>query len=176
MKMSGWGCLFLPKTFWKNGLEEANITLWASTCCPSSQTKVTSLKSLSSLKFPNALLILSWKSFHWRHSFSDILNSKICSQNKDCCWYLGHIPPQFWFLQKNIRCADSILVIEVRYLHCNRQCAEFGFIKQKLILLFLYLWWGLRWRGLLHLVFLVSNLPLSDPGLGDLENSPSPNQ
>ena len=27
----------------------------------------------SSLKFPKTLLMLSWKSFHWRRSFSDIL-------------------------------------------------------------------------------------------------------
>ena len=35
---------------------------------------------------------------------------------------------------------------------------------------------GIEMTGLLHLVFLVSNLPLSDPGLGDQENSPSQNQ
>ena len=50
------------------GLEPSKITLWASSWWPSSQARVTSAKSesLSSIKFPNALLMLSWKSFHWR--------------------------------------------------------------------------------------------------------------
>ena len=50
------------------GLEPPKITLWASTWWLSSQARVTSAKfeSLSSIKFPNALLMLSWKSFHWR--------------------------------------------------------------------------------------------------------------
>ena len=62
--INGWGCLFLLNSFFKSGLEAAKITLWASTCWSSSHTRVTSVKSLSSLKFPNAVLILSWKSFH----------------------------------------------------------------------------------------------------------------
>ena len=50
------------------GVEPSKITLWASSWWPSSQARVTSAKSesLSSIKFPNALLMLSWKSFHWR--------------------------------------------------------------------------------------------------------------
>ena len=49
-------------------LEPSKITFWASRWWPSSQARVTSAKSesLSSIKFPNALLMLSWKSFHWR--------------------------------------------------------------------------------------------------------------
>ena len=35
-----------------------------------------SSKSLSSLKFLNALIMLSWKSFHWRQSFSDLFVGK----------------------------------------------------------------------------------------------------
>ena len=68
-----WGCLFLLRRFWKNGLEAAKITLWASTCFPSSQARVTSAKSASSLRFPNAPMTFSLKSFHCRQSFSDIV-------------------------------------------------------------------------------------------------------
>ena len=59
--------------FWRKGLELASITLWASTCLPSSQTRVTSAKSFSSLRFPNEPMTLSLKSFHCKQSFSDIM-------------------------------------------------------------------------------------------------------
>ena len=39
---------------------------------PSSQAKVTSAKSWSLLKSPNAEFRFSWKSFHLRHSFSEL--------------------------------------------------------------------------------------------------------
>ena len=39
---------------------------------PSSQTKVTSTKSLSFLSAPNAKFKFSWKSFHLRQSFSEL--------------------------------------------------------------------------------------------------------
>ena len=71
--MSGWVCLFLLIKFWKNRLELARITLWASNCLPSSQARVTSAKSLSSLRIPNALVAFSLKSFHCKQSFSDIV-------------------------------------------------------------------------------------------------------
>ena len=45
-------------------------TLWASTCWPSSQARVTSVNSLSSLSSPKAELIFRRKSFHCKQSFS----------------------------------------------------------------------------------------------------------
>ena len=63
------------------GLGAARITLCASTCWPSSQARVTSVKSLSFLNFPKVFLTLSWKSFHWRQSFSDILKKKKTNNN-----------------------------------------------------------------------------------------------
>ena len=90
--ISGWGCLFILSRWWKNGLDATKITLWASNCWPSSQAKVTSEKSLSPSRFPKAVATFSWKSFHFRHSFSDIfkfrecLNApggKICNWNRD---------------------------------------------------------------------------------------------
>ena len=57
------GIFPLSNSFWKNGLKEARITLCASNCWPSSPAKVTSLKCLSSLSFPKAISIFSWKSF-----------------------------------------------------------------------------------------------------------------
>ena len=43
-------------------LDQAKITLWASTCSPSSQARVTSEKSPSSFEFPNIILmfLLDW--------------------------------------------------------------------------------------------------------------------
>ena len=73
MYIIGWACLFLPRSLWKKGLDAASITLCASTCWPSSQARVTSVKSLSCLRLPNAVLTFSWKSFHFRQSFSDIM-------------------------------------------------------------------------------------------------------
>ena len=91
MYISGWGCLFRPSSFWKSGLQEANTTLWASTCWPSSQTRVTSLKSRSSLSFPNAPLIFSWNSFHWRQSFSDILQGWLRNTNTILSYSINHL-------------------------------------------------------------------------------------
>ena len=48
-------------------------TLWASTCWPSSQARVTSVNSFSSLRSLKAEVRFSWKSFHCRHSFSSDL-------------------------------------------------------------------------------------------------------
>ena len=72
MKIRGWVCLFLFRISLKNGLEEARMTLWASTCWPSSQARVTSVKSLSPLKSPKEEITLFLKSFHCRQSFSEL--------------------------------------------------------------------------------------------------------
>ena len=84
----------------------AKITFCASTSWPSSQARVTSAKSLSSLKFPKAILMLSWKSFHWRQSFSDILNGwdgiycgYWCRHRSKDCSKAHHLPSRastFW--------------------------------------------------------------------------------
>ena len=70
INISGCGCLIFFRISMKNGLAEANTTLCASICCPSSQARVTSVNSLSSLSSLNEEVIFSLKSFHWRHSFS----------------------------------------------------------------------------------------------------------
>ena len=62
--------MFNFKTFLKNGLEEANITLWPDTWNPSSQARVTSEKSSSDLSSLKEELIFSWKLFQFRQSFS----------------------------------------------------------------------------------------------------------
>ena len=69
-------CLFFLRMFWKNGLAFARMTLCISTCLPSSLTRVTSVKSLSSRRLPNVFTAFSLKSFHCRQSFSDILSVK----------------------------------------------------------------------------------------------------
>ena len=73
MYTRGWGCWFLLSRFRKKGLDDMRTTLWASTCWPSSQARVTSVKSLSSFSFPKAEQILSRKSFHCKNSFSSDL-------------------------------------------------------------------------------------------------------
>jgi len=84
----GWGCLFLFKMFRKNGLEATRTTLWASTCWPSSQAKVTSVNSLSCLNSPKAELTFSLKSFHCKHSFSSVFIIFRCASMKS--WkYIG---------------------------------------------------------------------------------------
>ena len=59
MKIKGWGCWFRLSRAWKNGLDVVKTTLWDSTCWPSSQTRVTSVKSLSSLRLSKAALLFS---------------------------------------------------------------------------------------------------------------------
>ena len=61
------------------------------------------LYSLSSLLFRllNVLLILSWKSFHWRHSFSDILKwrfrkSKIWITMEETASPSSRFSPKWW--------------------------------------------------------------------------------
>ena len=71
MIINGWLCLFLLSKTSSTGLDAARITLWDSIWVPSSQAKVTSLKSLSSRSFWKAEFMLVWKSFHWRQSCSD---------------------------------------------------------------------------------------------------------
>ena len=62
--------MFNFKTFLKNGLEEAKITLWPDTWNPSSQARVTSEKSSSDLSSLKEELIFSWKLFQFRQSLS----------------------------------------------------------------------------------------------------------
>ena len=78
------------KIFLKKGLEAAKITLCASTCSPSSQTRVKSAKPVSCLKVPKAVMRFSLKSFHGRQSFSNIVFKRMllaisCHQN----WLTG---------------------------------------------------------------------------------------
>ena len=73
MKIRGCWCLFDFNKFLKRGLEVAKTTLWAPVCSPSSQAKVTSVNSsslLSSLKLDK---MFSWKSFHFKQSFSEFI-------------------------------------------------------------------------------------------------------
>ena len=56
----------------KNGLDEAKTTLWASICEPSSQARVTSVKSLSPFRSRKHDVTFCWKSFHFKQSFSSI--------------------------------------------------------------------------------------------------------
>ena len=56
----------------KNGLEAASMILSASTCFPSSQTRVTLVRSLSSLNSRKATLIFVSKSFHLKQNFSQL--------------------------------------------------------------------------------------------------------
>ena len=53
-------------------------------CWPSSQARVTSTNSFCSLRLQNAVLTFSWKSFHFRQSFSDMLN-----QAERTLWWLS---------------------------------------------------------------------------------------
>ena len=53
-------------------LEVARTTLWTSTCLPSSNAKVTLVKSVSFLSSANEDFWLSSKSFHVRKSFSEL--------------------------------------------------------------------------------------------------------
>ena len=57
----------------KNGLDVARINWWAVICWPSSQARVKSEKSLSSLEALRADPAFSWKLFHFRQSFSELL-------------------------------------------------------------------------------------------------------
>ena len=75
-------------------------TLWASTCWPSSQARVTSVKSLSSFRFPKAVLILSRKLFHCKLSFSsDLCIFTICCE----------------FRQMLFRCYDNTFNVHILY-------------------------------------------------------------
>ena len=71
MYINGCGCLCFFKNSKKNGLDETKTVLWASICRPSSQGRVTSVKSLSFLNSLNEIVIFSLNSFHWRQSFSE---------------------------------------------------------------------------------------------------------
>ena len=75
MNISGWGWPVLSalKIFRKIGLKVARRILCASNCWPSSEARVTSEKSLCCLKLSNTVFTFSWKSFHFRQSFSFIL-------------------------------------------------------------------------------------------------------
>ena len=68
--IKGWGCLLLARISMKNGLEAASMILSASTCFPSSQTRVTLVRSLSSLKSRQDEVVFSLRSLHWLQSFS----------------------------------------------------------------------------------------------------------
>ena len=73
MKMRGCWCLFDFNKFLKRGLEVVKTTLWAPVCSPSSQAKVTSVNSLSFLSSLKPDNVFSWKSFHFKQSFSELI-------------------------------------------------------------------------------------------------------
>ena len=98
MIINGWLCLFLLSKTSSTGLDAARITLWDSIWVPSSQAKVTSLKSLSSRSFWKAEFMLVWKSFHWRQSCSDSIFADfyfLCAQTlgteKGQGWVVGWV-------------------------------------------------------------------------------------
>ena len=68
----GCWCLFDLRRFLKSGLNDVKTTLCASTCFPSSQARVTSVNSFSRLKSLKPDKMFSWKSFHFRQSFSEL--------------------------------------------------------------------------------------------------------
>ena len=72
--ISGWLCFL--RIAWKNRLEAARMTLWASIWLPSSQARITSAKSGIFLRFPNALFTLSRKAKLFWH----------CQKLKDRNW------------------------------------------------------------------------------------------
>ena len=55
MYIRGCWCLLVLRRFWKKELEAARITFWASTCCQSSQARVTSAKFFSFHRKPTDL-------------------------------------------------------------------------------------------------------------------------
>ena len=73
----GCGCLVSFKSSLKTGLDDAKTTLWASTLCPSPQTRVTSIKSESPLRSLKDDVAVSLKLFHWRQSFSELVILKL---------------------------------------------------------------------------------------------------
>ena len=64
----GWGLVFNRSE--KIGEHEDKISLWLSTRVPSSQTRVTSVKSVSPLICTKVELAFAWKSSHLRQRFS----------------------------------------------------------------------------------------------------------
>ena len=64
MYIMGCKCLFFNNTPLKKGLHAERTILWASICCPSSQTRVTSEKSFLNCSSLKDELIFLWKSFH----------------------------------------------------------------------------------------------------------------
>ena len=80
--MRGCWCLFDLSRFMKSGLKVAKTTLCAPICWPSSQAKVTSVNSLSILSSLKPDKMFSWKSFHFKQSFSELI------MFTDLVWYL----------------------------------------------------------------------------------------
>ena len=61
-------------------LARSPCELQASGHMHTAQTKVTSVKSLSALRLSSAENIFSWKSFHFKQSFSDIIDDFMIQQ------------------------------------------------------------------------------------------------
>ena len=71
----------------KNGLDDTKTTLCASICSPSSQARVTSVNSPSSLSSLNEVVIFSLKSFHWRQSLSEEFIMKGKMELSENTWF-----------------------------------------------------------------------------------------
>ena len=94
-----------------DGLEAAKITLCAS-IWPSSQARVTSVNSLSSLRRPKALLTFSLKSFHFRQSFSDILT--VCWRISDILMPLLKSTFHLWYSLIAFHISNDGIIIDTR--------------------------------------------------------------
>ena len=70
MKIIGWACFSRLSNLLKRRLDAERIILCASNLLPSSQTRVTSLNSLSDLRFPKISLRLSWNPLKRRQKLS----------------------------------------------------------------------------------------------------------
>ena len=83
--ISGWVCLF----FWNKGLPDAKITRCASICWPSSQAKVTSANSLSSLRFPSTLLMPYYEKVRVIFQWYLLGMNETCLRNSKLEWRLS---------------------------------------------------------------------------------------
>ena len=116
MKINWW-CLFFFSNLSKIGLQEERITLWASTS-PSSQAKVTSVKSGSLLNPLNDNLMFSWKSFHFRKTAFPPLIPKLGEHN---------ISWRGWVLALRLQCqyftgseiGQRLNALHNTLVHCN---------------------------------------------------------
>ena len=106
--------MFFLRTELKNGLHALRMTLWASISWSSSHTRVTSEKAGSSLKPLKEEVMFCWKSFHFRHNFSDVImlrwmEAEYCLKGLACLikkfgLKIGLKDVYYEFLKKNLKC------------------------------------------------------------------------